>query len=170
MATVIALSQVTSPALADSVVTFIVTVTNTGSSALTLSSLQVADQTKGANSTLQQPNYLTTNMPVGLGNPVIGASSSLSFPFSGVFSAPPTAGASPNQPGPLGVSGMFLGQPGSASYALVAQCQTSDGAVASTSLVVPVLSATAPFPRPEGGALQFSQGSNLINGLIMGVL
>lgn len=168
MATLVTLTQV-NQAIANARTMFVITVQNTGSSALTLSSAQVSEATE-SECTISQPNILTTNVALGAGNPTIGAGSSVSFSFPVVFQAPNTAGVSPNAPGPLGVSGMALGQPADPTFVLQAQVQTSDGAVASTSLVVSALSATAPFPRPEGGALQFSQGSNLINGIIMGVL
>lgn len=168
MATLISLTQVTQ-AIANARTRFLVTITNTGSAALSLSSLQVSEQTE-ADATIEQPNYLTPNVALGTGNPTIAAGGSLSLVFGVQFQAPSLAGVSPNAPGPLGMAGMMVGQPPSDSVVLQAQCQTSDGSVASTSLSVPVLSAAAPFPRPEGGALQFSQGSNLINGIIMGVL
>lgn len=167
MATLISVVQV-QPAIANARTTFVVTVSNTGAVPLSLSSLDVSDPTKRA--IVAAPNFLTANVPAGTGNPTISAAGTFSTSFGVIFPSPNTPGPSPNTPGPLGVAGMFLGQPANASYTLLVQCQTSDGSVASTSIVVPVLSATAPFPRPEGGALQFSQGSNLINGIIMGVL
>lgn len=167
MATLIVLTQV-NQAIANARTRFLVTITNTGTAALTLSSLQVSEATE-ADAIIEQPNYLTPNVALGAGNPTIAAGGSLSIVFGVQFASPSLPGASPNQPG-LGPSGMAIGQPGDSSVILQAQCQTSDNVVASTSLSVPVLSAAAPFPRPEGGALQFGQGSNLINGIIMGVL
>lgn len=167
MATLIVLTQV-NQAIANARTRFVVTITNTGAAALTLSSLQVSEATE-SDAIIEQPNYLAPNVALGVGNPTIAAGASLSIVFGVLFTSPSLAGPSPNQPG-LGPTGMVISQPGDSSVILQAQCQTSDNVVASTSLSVPVLSAAAPFPRPEGGALQFGQGSNLINGIIMGVL
>lgn len=168
MATLVSLAQV-GVARASQPCAFTVTVSNTGSSALVLSLLSVAESSK-VGATIGQPQFLTPQMPVGAGNPSIAAGSSLTFPFQVAFPSPNTPGVSPNAPAP-GPAGMMTGQPPpNNAVVLVATAQTSDGSVASSSIVVPVLSATAPFPLPQGGALQFGQGGNLINGIITGVL
>lgn len=169
MATVVTLSQVDAVAVSNRDVAFMVTVSNTGSSALTLSSLSIGESSE-SDVIISQPLFMTPQMPVGLGNPVISAGGSVSYVFGVVFSSPNTAGASPNAPGPLGSAGMTTGQPADNSFSLLATAQTSDGVVGTGSLVVSALSATAPFPRPEGGAFIFTQGSNLVNGIILGVL
>lgn len=169
MATVVSLSQVDQVIVANRAATFLVTVSNTGSTALTLSNVSVSESTE-SDAQIGQPNYLVPQMPLGFGNPIILASGSVSYAFDVIFPSPNGPGPSPNSPGPLGVAGMMNGQPADNSFTLQAQAQTSDGSVAAAALPVSVLSAIAPFPRPEGGALQFTQGSNIVNGLIMGVL
>lgn len=167
MATTVSLAQVDN-AVANRAVTFQVTVNNTGSSSVSLTSLQIGESTE-SDCIISQPNFQLTNMPLGLGNPTITASGSVSYTFKVVFPSPNGAGPSPNAPGALGVTGMMNGQPADNNFTLLAQCQTSDGAVAASSLMVSVLSAISPFPRPEGGALLFTQASNTINGIITGV-
>jgi hypothetical protein len=165
MATVVTLTQL-GAAVGDRSTAFQATVSNTGSSSLTLSLLSASESTGSAQ--IGQPNFLTPNVALGLGSPTINAAGTFSTVFNVVFPAPNTPGPSPNAA--AGAAGVQMGQPVRASYFLTVTAQTSDGSVASTTLVVPVLSAIDPFPVPEGGALQFRQGSNLINGIIMGVL
>lgn len=171
MALTLTLQQVSQPAIADAPVVLIVNITNTSSAAVTLNSVQVSESTE-SDCQIQQPYFLQTNMPVGLGNPVIVPAGTVSYPFPVIFPSPLTAGPSPNQPAApgFGPAGMQAAFPADSNFILLAQAAASDGSVGSISLAVSVLTATAPFPRPEGGALQFSQGTNLINGIIMGVL
>lgn len=147
---------------------FIATVSNTGSAAVTLNSLSVNEVTK-TGCMITQPNYLPLNSPVGVGNPVISAGGSQSFPFGVVFTAPYSAGSSPNnQPG--GSAPGQNSQPANSNVTLQAVGQASDGSVFSGNVLVPVLSASAPFPVPQGGALQFGQGADLINLTFLGAL
>lgn len=167
MATTVTLAQgAASRIVAGQPINFVATVSNTGSSAITLTALQVTEQTD-TGCQISQPNFQTPNVAPGTGNPSIAASSSASYSFQIIFTAPYGAGPSPqNAPG-----GAAPGpNPANPNVTLLVVGQSSDGVFSSTPLMVPVLSAIAPFPRPEGGALQFSQGSNLINGIIMGVL
>jgi hypothetical protein len=146
-------------------VNFTVTVTNTGSAAVSLSSLQVSESTE-SDATIAQPNYLTPNVPVGVGNPVLGAGASASYNFQAVFNSPYSAGSSPNAAG--GASpGPAVADP---FFTLLAQGQLSDGSVGSFPLVVPVLSTIAPFPLAQGGAFQFGQGFNFINLIMLGAI
>ena len=160
MATLVSISQVSEKAVCNQPTVFTVTVDNTGSSSLTLSSLQVYGQNKSA--TVAQPQFLTPNVAVGAGNPTITAAGAVTYAFTVIFNAPSTPGPSPAAPtDPAGGSaGVFVAQPAHSNHTLQAQCQTSDGSVASTTLAVPVLSAVAPFPVPQGGAAQFGQGGN----------
>jgi hypothetical protein len=139
--------------------TVLLTVANPGATALTVTSLQVAEASAtGANVT--QPLYLRPNMPVGLGNPVIVAGGSASFAFEVSFNAPAYSGPSPQAPG--GVGGV-RGPPTNSVVTLRAQCHSSDGFVTSVTMPFPVLSTVAPFPVAQGGAMQLSSGFNLVN-------
>lgn len=161
MALTIQLTQVSPIAVADQPLTFLAAVTNTGASSVTLSSLQVSESTE-SDAQISQPNILTTNVPVGLGNPTIIAGGTFNVTFGVIFPGPAGPGPSPNQPAGTGFgpSGMMPGQPPDNFYTLLAQAQSSDNSISSQSLVVTVLSATAPFPVPQGGAAQFAQGAN----------
>lgn len=167
MATVVSLTQVDVNICAARAATMMVTVSNTGASSLTLTALSVSESTE-SDAVISQPNFMTPNVPIGIGNPTLAAGGSASYVFDVLFPSPNAAGPSPNSP--AGQAGMMNGQPADNNFTLLAQCQTSDGSVASATLMVSVLSAIAPFPRPEGGAFQFTQGTNIINGIIAGVL
>lgn len=142
---------------------FTVTVTNTSSSSVTLNSLQVLEQTE-SDATLSQPNFLIPNTPVGVGNPTISASGSVTYGFQGVFNGP-LPGPSPQAPG--GAAGAPAAATPDANFAIGAMAVASDGSVGSGLLLVPVLSTIAPFPLANGGALQLGQGFNLINYLVV---
>lgn len=150
--------------VASQAVNFTVTVTNSGSSAVTLTALSVNEITE-SDAQIGQPNYLTPNVPVGVGNPVLAASGSVTYLFTAVFSSPMYAGPSPQAPG--GAAPGPAASNADAFFTLQAQAQASDGSIGSTSLMVPVLSAIAPFPLASGGAFQFGQGFNFINGLML---
>jgi hypothetical protein len=167
MALTLALSLVDPTAVAGRAATFMVTVSNTSASAVTLQSLQVAEQTE-SDATISQPNFLTPQAALELGNPTISGSSSVSYTFKVVFQSPNYPGPQPNAP--QGATGVLLGQPGDSVFTLLATASASDGSVGSTVISVPVLSLIAPFPQAQGGALQYQQGLNIINGIIMGVL
>lgn len=137
----------------------VLTVSNPGATALTLTWLAVSEQSKtGANIT--QPLYLRPNAPVGTGNPVIGPGSSATYVFECAFNVPGYSGPSPQA---SGGAGGVQGPPGNSVVTLLAQCQSSDGVVTSVSQPFPALSTVAPFPLAQGGALQLSSGFNLVN-------
>jgi hypothetical protein len=138
--------------------TVLVTVTNPGAVALSLSSLQVTEAS-ATGASITQPLYLTPNAPVGLGNPVIVAGGSASYAFEVAFSVPGYSGPSPQAPG--GAGGV-RGPPTNSVVTLRAQCLSSDGVVTSVTQPFPVLSTVAPFPVAQGGAMQLSSGFNLV--------
>lgn len=142
-------------------VNYVASVTNSGSSNVTLQSLSTfAESSSGV--TVGQPTYLTPNVPVGTGNPTLSAGSTYYYPFQVVFPSPNFAGPSPQMPGsPAGTSTASV--PTDSVFAINLQSLSSDSTVASASLLVPVLSSLAPFPVAQGGGLQFSSGFNLIN-------
>jgi len=137
----------------------LLTVTNPGAVALTVTSLSVYEESKSG-SRVDQPSYLRPNLPAGLGNPVIGPGLSETYPFEVAFTVPGYSGPSPQAPG--GAQGVF-GPPRDTTVTLRAQCQSSDGVVSTVAQPFPVLSTVAPFPVAQGGALQLASGFNLIN-------
>ncbi len=137
---------------------FLVTVSNTGTAAVTINSLAVSAD---VGVVVDQPSYLTPNVAVGLGNPVLNGGASLSYVFNAIFFSPAAAGPSPQAPG--GAAPSENAQTPDANFSLFAVVNTSDGSVVSGSLNVPVLSTIAPFQVPTGGALYLQQGFNLIN-------
>ena len=145
-------------AVGNQTLNYVVSVQNTGSSSLTLSSLSVAEATK-TGMRVGQPVYLTPNVPVGVGNPTILPGATVSFGFQAVPTAPVMPGPSPQAPG--GAAPSNAAYYPYADFTLLATAQTSDGSVASGSLNSPV--ATATFPQSNGGALVLSQGFNLLN-------
>lgn len=147
----------------------VATVSNTTAAAVTLESL-TASSSSGAVS-IRQPVIVTPNMAPGAGDPVIDATSgTLSVGFSFVVQAPNAAGPSPNN-APGGVAPSNPAAPVSnPNHVITVIGQTSDGSVFSSSLTVGVLSAVGPFPRAEGGALQFTQGANFMTLALMGAL
>ncbi len=144
-------------AVGNQTMNFTVTVANSNAAAVTLMSLSVADSRKQSN--LSQPVYLTPNVPVGVGNPIIAAGASATYGFQCVFTNPVMPGPSPQAPG--GASPVNAAYYPDANFTLQATSFTSDGTVASGTIAVPVLSAT--IPQDNGGALVLSQGFNLIN-------
>lgn len=159
MGLLLTLTPVDVGAVANRSMRFNVNVANTGSSSALLTSLQIAASTRrGRDMTVSQPNFKTAN-GIPQDNPTIGAGASVDYVFAVVFHAPNTPGPSPNAPG-LGPTGMMTGQPALAEYGLAAQGQLSDGSTAVAILAVPVLSAVAMFPTPQGGAALFNQGAN----------
>lgn len=139
---------------------YIAAVSNTGSSSVTLQSLSVyADG--GSCINVGQPQYLTPNVPVGVGNPTIAAGATANYPFEITFMTPNYPGPSPQSPGGASTASMAL--PGDSVFGVYLQSLSSDSTVATAALMVPVLSAVAPFPVAQGGALQMSSGFNLVN-------
>lgn len=140
---------------------FMVTVTNTGTAAVTLLSLFVAEATE-SDALVSQPNIAQPNLPASQALPVLGPSVSATYVFQAVFNSPNGPGVSPNNPG-----GAAPGQDAmeaDAIFSLAAMAQSSDGSTATTSSFVTLLTSTSPTPQPTGGAAQFSIGfdSNLI--------
>jgi len=160
MATLVSIAEGSPAAFAvgNQTMNYTVSIRNTGSSSLTLSSLSIAEATK-TGMRVGQPIYLTPNTPVGVGNPTIAAGATVSYGFQAVCTAPVMPGASPQAPG--GAAPSNAAYYPFADFTLLATAQTSDGSVASGSLNGPV--ATATFPQSNGGALVLSQGFNLLN-------
>lgn len=142
--------------------TFIAAVTNAGSTSVTLASLAASSlDGKGAYS-ISQPAFLTPNMPVTLGNPTLSPSTTYYYPFQVVYLSPSTSGASPAAAS--GAAGIGAAQyPTDTDMSLALASLSSDGTVAFATTTDPVLSGTAPFPVPQGGAFQFASAGNLIN-------
>lgn len=140
---------------------YVASVTNSGSSSVTLQSLA----TYGESNTCMnvgQPQYLTPNVPVGVGNPTIAAGATSFFPFEVTFMTPNMPGPSPQAPGGnLGAVTAYV--PGDSVFGVTLQSLSSDSTVASATLLVPVLTTIAPFPVAQGGALQLSSGFNIVN-------
>ncbi len=149
-------------AVGNQTMNYTVTVSNTGSSSLTLNDLSINESTK-TGVRIGQPRYLTPNVPVGVGNPTISAGSSVSYGFQVVSTAPTMPGPSPQAPG--GAAPANAAYYPYNPYTLIATSVTSDGTVASGVLSNPVLTAT--FPQSNGGALVLSQGFNLVNFLTL---
>jgi hypothetical protein len=161
MALTLALAQgnpAGAPIVVNQPMQFTVTVTNTGAAAVSLTGLSIAESTE-SDATIGQPTWQTPNVSPGVtGNPVIAAGASVTYSFPVVFTSPNMPGVSPNNPG--GAAPGPRAMEADANFTLQAQAQSSDGSVASAYLTVPVLSAVAPFPVPQGGAAQFAQGAN----------
>lgn len=164
MATVVSISEgaPASFAVGNQTMNYTVSVQNTGSSSLTLSSLSVAESTQ-TGMRVGQPRFLTPNVAPGVGNPTISAGSTVSYGFQAVATAPVMPGSSPQAPGGAAPSNAacfpFNG------FTLMATAQTSDGTIATGILSAPV--ATATFPQSNGGALVLSQGFNLLNFILL---
>jgi len=136
----------------------VITVTNTGSSAVSLTSLLVSEATE-SDSILTQPLIQTPNAPQGTGNAVIGPGASATFTFQYVSNNPYFAGPSPQSPfGP--VNNAMLAE---SVFVLTATATASDGSVASGSMVVPSLATINNFPPAQGGGLVLSQSANAAN-------
>lgn len=165
----VALALSNSNVLANQPATIVATVSNTTAAAVTLNSL-TASCPSGAVS-IRQPLFATPNQAPGVGNPVIAATTgTASYAFDFVVMAPNTAGPNPtNAPGGV-VPSNQAGPTQNPNHTITVIGQTSDGSVFSSSLTVGVLSAVGPFPRPEGGALQFTQGANLMTLALLGAL
>lgn len=136
---------------------YTVAITNTSSSSVTLQGLSVSEATE-SDAVISQPVFLTPNVPVGVGNPTITASGTVTYGFQATFTNPVMPGSSPQAPGGASGNAAYYSDP---SFILQAQAFASDGSVGSGTLVVPVLSAT--FPQSNGGALVLSQGFNVVN-------
>ena len=144
--------------LANQTASFVVTVENTDAASASLVSLTTRPVGSGVAARVGQPTFLAPGASQGV-FPVVLPSSSLSFQFGVTAYFPLTPGVSPNNPG--GAAPGQLAYPVAPPLLVVqAEAQLSDGSVVSATLTVPVLSAVAPFPVPQGGAAQFGQGAN----------
>lgn len=168
MALTVSLSLVDAMVVAQRPATFQVNILNTSASSVTLSTLIVSEATE-AELKITQPNFLTPNVAVGVGNPTILGGATASYTFDVVAQTPNGPGTSPAQPG-IGVAGSFVGQPPTDGRILQATAVASDGSVGSASLAFAPLSSIAPFPPVATGSLQlqFSSGFDLI-GLAVGL-
>jgi hypothetical protein len=157
----VTLTMASASARANQPLQFQATVSNTDAASATLLSLYVYEQTTSG-AQIVQPQYLTPNVPAGVGNPILLPAASASYGFGVVCPSPASPGPSPNNPG--GAAPAEAAFPANPQLTLAAQAAFSDGSVVLGFLTVPVLSAVAPFPLPQGGAAQFAQGgdSNLI--------
>jgi hypothetical protein len=144
--------------VANQTMNFVASVTNSGATSVVLQSLQVAESTE-SDAQMSQPQYLTPNTPVGVGNPILLPGVTYYYSFLGTFSNP-LPGPSPQAPGGASTNRAITADP---FFTLQLTSQSSDGTVATASMLVPVLSSIAPFPLAQGGALQLSQGFNLVN-------
>lgn len=168
MALTLAIVNPASPVLAGQVAHFVVTVTNTGASAVTLQSLAISETTE-SDAQIAQPEYLIPNVPVGVGNPVLAAlTGTASYGFRVVFSSPYSVGPSPQNPG--GAAPDARAQSPDAIFTLQAQSLSSDGTVAAASAQVTALATIGLTQSAIGGALQMSAGFNLINLRQLGIL
>lgn len=150
-----------SPALASSIsnqtMNYTVTVANTNAASVVLQALSIVPTSGDA--IVSQPNYLTPNVPVGVGNPVIPSGASVSYGFQAVWPSPTMPGPSPQAPG--GAAAVNAAAYPENVFQLIATSQTSDGTIASNVAFVPVI--TKEFPQSSGGALVLSQGFNIVN-------
>lgn len=165
MALTLSVTRVTATPVARQPCRFTATLTNTGSSSVSLESLSVNELSKSG-AVIEQPGFLTPNAPTGQ-LPTIVAGGSLTVPFTIVPSGPSMPGPSPNNaPGGAAPPNPAMPAPATLNFQLVGQL--SDDSTAVMPFAVSVLSSVAPFPVPEGGAVQFAQGasSNLIAAII----
>lgn len=167
MALTVTLTPSQSSHFGNAVNDFIIGVTNTSVSSVTVSSLAVSCD-RGSSVQIQQPVFLTPNAAPGSGNPTILTTATAYYSCKAVFFSPSQSGPSPQNP--AGAGGMSPAATPDGNYTLTATAVASDAATGSASATVAVASTIAPFPLAVGGAWQFAQGSNLINGLIAGVL
>jgi len=161
MALTVSLTQVSAQVLSNQPTYFTVTVSNGGSSSLTLQSLQITEAS-GTNARVGSPTWMTPNTTVGTGYPVIAAGASSSWSFPVVFNSPATQGPSP-QHAPGGASPSNQAVQPNASFVLRAQILDSSNAVASAQLQVSSLASLQNDPAPQGGALWLNEGANLVN-------
>jgi len=149
-------------AVGNQTMSYTVSVQNTGASSVSLSSLWISEVGK-TGLAIGQPNYLTPNVPPGVGNPSIAAAATVSYGFQVVSTAPTMPGPSPQAPG--GAAPANAAQYPYSPYSLLATAQTLEGSTttitASQPFFAPIL--TKDFPQSNGGALVLSQGFNIIN-------
>jgi hypothetical protein len=175
MSLTLAITQISQVGVARQPLSFTLAVTNNSSSAVILTTPQVSESTE-SDAQISIPQL--PGLPIGY-IPTLGGNSTLTYTFNVVIASPSWAGFVPQTPAfttPGIYPSLSLSAPANnamtpdAFFTLTAQAQASDGSVGTTSLQVLVLSALQPFPPPQGGALQFNAGGNLINGIVSGVL
>jgi hypothetical protein len=175
MSLTLVIAQVTPSVVAKQPAIFTVTVTNNSSSAVILNSVSLTESTE-SDAQISLPQL--PGLPIGF-IPTLSGNSSFVYSFTVVVASPQFAGFVPQTPASTPSSVMpslSLSAPGNnamtpdAFFNLVAQAQASDGSVGSATLQVVAMSALASFPPPQGGALQFNSGGDLINGLVAGVV
>ena len=143
-------------------VTFVASVTNSGATAVTLNGLWVSRE-NGTNVRTGQPTWQTPGVSVGAGYPTLAAGSTYNYPFSVVFQTPNMAGSSPNNAPGGSAPSNNAAYPLDSGFSISLNSLSSDSTTASAAFFVPVLSTVAPFPIPQGGALQFNSGFNAVN-------
>lgn len=161
MALTIAITRVTAGAVAQQPCTFVATITNGGASAVTLQELNVSEVTK-TGARIGQPTWQTPGQPVASSYPTINAAAAVSYSFQVIPMSPDYPGPSPQNPGG-GAQAAGAGPAVNTQLVLQVQSKDSDNLLATAQITVPVASTFDVFPRPEGGALDLRQGSNLIN-------
>lgn len=140
-----------------------VSITNESGPSVAIDSMVLSESTK-MGVAIGGPRFLTPNV-VGVGaTPIIATSSTSHFPFSLMVPSPNTPGASPSAT--RHHDDVF---PSNNS-----QCQLNLDVraidqvsflpeVARTSFEFPVITSVAPFPVPQGGALQYNAGGCAVN-------
>lgn len=166
MACTVTVTKVSASAVANQPCNFTLTITNNGASAVTIPSLGVSEITK-TGARIAPPRLLTTNASVGVAVPTINAAATLTLPFQVVPMSPAYPGPSPQNPGG-GAQAAGAGPAWNSTIGIQVQGMDSDNLVfTSAPMMFGVSSGFDVFPRPEGGALDLRQGSNLINFLTL---
>lgn len=138
-------------------------ITNNGANTVEVLSVNLAEASvMGAK--VGGPYFLTPNVAPGTGEPTIESAATSYFPFSIVIPSPNTPGSSPSSVHVI--DGVY---PAANSWARF-QCNvmTYDSVaevnvVGEATLAFAVASSVAPFPMPQGGALQFDTGGDAVN-------
>lgn len=140
----------------------VATVTNTEAGNVRLMGIQITEATT-MGAVVRGPYFLTNNVAPGSGEPTLATSASGNYPFQVVVPSPNTPGASPNAPNSLRELAF---PPGETRLRLAGVAQTNDGTsnfVGTAALSVPLSTPVAPFPKPQGGALQFNSGGDAVH-------
>lgn len=138
----------------------IIIVNGASDPARTINSITVSEITE-SECQISQPVFLSAAAP-GVGNPVILPGATSFFTCSVVFQSPNMPGPSPgNQPG--GAAPGNKAQEADAYFTLQVQVASADGQLVTANITIPVLTAVAPAPSLQGGALQLNNPLNLAN-------
>lgn len=152
--------------LADGVINGVCAVTNNESGSVTVRDIRISEvSTMG--SVIRQPDFLVPNAAPGT-YPTLTTTATGNYPWSIVVPSPCTPGPSPNSP-----SGVQNVAYPASNAVLRLQCvvMVNDGSVnimGTALLQFPIGSAVAPFPVPQGGALQFNTGGDAVNFFFFG--